>query len=1565
MGGIIERQRKIYPRNNQSTISTINQWNPTLEELYGYYNRDDGYINRGLFTSLLQMQNQPKIAQLLFNSFSSYKERMTFNDIQMLYSVFALTNKKNKIIFLSYFIFQGAEQLEISEYIENAKLLYNNSDNPLIKDEFTNSIVEKGVVIQSLFIEAVNKCNIIDKLNVKSVVETSTPCEFKPDINYVCDCLDKKRKQQEKEQDSAKMETIYGRMSYKFSSYQVDGRVPLEVLLSIFSKVEVTENFIQLIMGYMKKKTLKKYIEFLNFKDLLIKVRSAKTTADKINFLYEIASYPQYDSITKDNLKLLLKVDSSIEKMKIDYPNKLTKEDFQKYMDTEEIEQIKIKLLSNFDKINLVPYLVFEQTPVDPISIKLCLNHYLENLNFTDYINKHLKESTKFYCIDADFCNKLEEYFIKTDVEMPKIALEKISSLDNRKRLNDKLEYTKDFFVCNEIIYNFLKRTFGISDLRIDDIVLSKIEYNIKENESAIKEDNIYHFGSEMLMEQNKDNITEVEFYPIAYYSYSYRDIYYFLAQHDEETPETLIDKIYEQTNKCNFTSRKTTFKEVLDVFLKKYEKPIKSPSLYLFYKEFDEHKAKKIEDLSRTFEDEKIRKWCHFYIDYEIDDGRKRKTPITYYQKIYEKDIKEEFIEEEKKEEKPKEQEVKKEKKEKEKEKDNNKEKQEKKKEEEKMMVEEAQKEEEEDTTVYPLRLANIGNTCYLNSVMQILVNLPQLKEILNDNDKITKMINRISKFSHNGEFIDQFLRVINLRWEVNYAKKNNNVNLRPFKSICGKIQPRFDTFEQQDGNEFLTFVLDELHEELNIKYKREYIPNPDNEFHHNTEEELSNLYWANYIRRSSSFINALFSFQLKSILTCEECQHSKISYESTNNLYVPIPLSNLVSVTIIINRLPFAYKLYYPKVNSEFKEFNEKSKDNTIIKNLTSFFNEKALASKEEDLINPSIPMTITLTINKTITIQDLIDSIRSINYLELEPRKQNEDDVLFTDFITCSVSYRDNVSYFSESMKVDDCFQNNQKIYLFEVLNSNAIAYLNSNCKSIRDVFKIKETKEEITDTGSSNKQILPLSKYIETFLSRRGSPKVQELKDKAEFPITVENFIQKGRKFYLFESYSREKLDFNPDIIVVNNTDNNFIPVRLYDFIWEKYRRFLKEPNKSEDKLWWRNNTNTSKVCYPFKIKICKSDDYTYQCDKCEWWQFCSGCIVNPFSNDPIELKPKLIIVVEWCRLLIDEELLKESIQYKIDYDKDISKKETNNKMNNEPERTLDECMNLFFDKEKLEDELSCSFCNKRQHFYKNYQIDRVPPVLIITLKRFKYATMYNNKITTYITFPINDFAVNNEVFDLYGIVNHMGSLNSGHYTAYVKSDGKWMYFDDSRYTEVKDEKDIISRNAYILVYINKNQPKDKMYYSLMNDILEQIDPEKETQIVKPKKFYEGEPIYHENYGKCYYIKEMDNTFSSVKFNWGFGSVKTNSLQHEVYLDTTVKPEVEKVEPKTEVRNETVSTKETTTETSTRSKEENNSGISEVRTNEKSTRSRNEQNEQEPRRRKRMTDNCRHY
>ena len=63
---------------------------------------------------------------------------------------------------------------------------------------------------------------------------------------------------------------------------------------------------------------------------------------------------------------------------------------------------------------------------------------------------------------------------------------------------------------------------------------------------------------------------------------------------------------------------------------------------------------------------------------------------------------------------------------------------------------------------------------------------------------------------------------------------------------------------------------------------------------------------------------------------------------------------------------------------------------------------------------------------------------------------------------------------------------------------------------------------------------------------------------------------------------------------------------------------------------------------------------------------------------------------------------------------------------------------------------------------------------------------------------------------NELYDLYGIVHHLGALHGGHYVTSLRSetDGKWRLFNDAQITEIS-ENDIVDSSAYILFYIRRD------------------------------------------------------------------------------------------------------------------------------------------------------------
>ncbi|CAF2400943.1 unnamed protein product [Rotaria sp. Silwood2] len=143
---------------------------------------------------------------------------------------------------------------------------------------------------------------------------------------------------------------------------------------------------------------------------------------------------------------------------------------------------------------------------------------------------------------------------------------------------------------------------------------------------------------------------------------------------------------------------------------------------------------------------------------------------------------------------------------------------------------------------------------------------------------------------------------------------------------------------------------------------------------------------------------------------------------------------------------------------------------------------------------------------------------------------------------------------------------------------------------------------------------------------------------------------------------------------------------------------------------------------------------------------------------------------------------------------------------------------------FFREEPLNGVYYCSKClDLKTARQKADLVLPLPPVLIIQLKRFTYDPYSSTKIDTYIDFPLRDldlhpYIIQNDgqkknmstLYDLVAVSNHRGSLVSGHYITYARNDRNknWYSFDDETIREILNEHDIVTKDAYILVYVQR-------------------------------------------------------------------------------------------------------------------------------------------------------------
>mmetsp|Transcript_39543 Transcript_39543/g.45021 ORF Transcript_39543/g.45021 Transcript_39543/m.45021 type:complete len:400 (+) Transcript_39543:56-1255(+) len=132
-------------------------------------------------------------------------------------------------------------------------------------------------------------------------------------------------------------------------------------------------------------------------------------------------------------------------------------------------------------------------------------------------------------------------------------------------------------------------------------------------------------------------------------------------------------------------------------------------------------------------------------------------------------------------------------------------------------------------------------------------------------------------------------------------------------------------------------------------------------------------------------------------------------------------------------------------------------------------------------------------------------------------------------------------------------------------------------------------------------------------------------------------------------------------------------------------------------------------------------------------------------------------------------------------------------------------SITHCLRNFSSTEVLtgNDKFFCGECGCLQEAEKRIVIKKLPQVLIVQLKRFKYnETMgRHQKLTSRVVFPFelkltivsSDCENPDTIYDLYAAVIHIGpGFQYGHCIAVVKSNGMWLKFDDDL-IEVVDEK----------------------------------------------------------------------------------------------------------------------------------------------------------------------------
>jgi ubiquitin carboxyl-terminal hydrolase 2 len=180
---------------------------------------------------------------------------------------------------------------------------------------------------------------------------------------------------------------------------------------------------------------------------------------------------------------------------------------------------------------------------------------------------------------------------------------------------------------------------------------------------------------------------------------------------------------------------------------------------------------------------------------------------------------------------------------------------------------------------TFVPCGLRNIGNTCFMNSILQCVFATPHLTDYFMNSFQTDKKLRPTPLAQSYYELLQQ----------VKQSNGSSSVTPSELKAAVSRTVSEFRGYGQQDAQEFMRFLLDRMHDELNrVKVKPPY---KEMKFENLPVEKQSDGWFKYFRERDDSIMTDLFEGQLINALKCLSCGHETYAFDNFMDLSVEIP--------------------------------------------------------------------------------------------------------------------------------------------------------------------------------------------------------------------------------------------------------------------------------------------------------------------------------------------------------------------------------------------------------------------------------------------------------------------------------------------------------------------------------------------------------------------------------------------------------------------------------------------------------------------------------------------------